>query len=496
MSRNKKIQHRDTSFSASSFSREGRKGAFYIVLLALLLLFALYTGLKFPYTYITMEGDNFWVLTWDFWQQKLATLPAFTNWLADFLMQFYSHVWVGVCIHTLVLGLVGVLAHAVLKDFTLKGKLGGWVAWLALLPPVLLGFYCTFNLSFQLQCLFFFGLLKVFLLIPNMKGKFFFSLACVPVGYMLMCLPLLALLLMIHYFLAYISDKYRIIWNCPLICLVVTPLLYSEQVSFIPFEKRFTYMGCNASPLTNRYTQNGEYIKKLVCLSNEQRWEDLLYKEHIRSDAQRGNGIALRYALLAESALGTLPENLLDYPITEENQFLYPHLTDYVAIQFNRLFYLNLGIFDEAFHHAQEYSNLMPNGSNFSSLRQLIDYSIEEGEWEITEKFLTVLSHSSCHKNFIKERRAMMEKAKQHFNKKIDLRADNFVGGYPLPVEMLRLERYYKDSPNRKKMIDYAICSYILRGDFNSFMIAINAFDIYKDKELPKAYSIFKDSFK
>jgi len=27
-------------------------------------------------------------------------------------------------------------------------------------------------------------------------------------------------------------------------------------------------------------------------------------------------------------------------------------------------------------------------------------------------------------------------------------------------------------------------------------MIAINAFDIYKDKELPKAYSIFKDSFK
>ena len=90
----------------------------------------------------------------------------------------------------------------------------------------------------------------------------------------------------------------------------------------------------------------------------------------------------------------------------------------------------------------------------------------------------------------------MMEKAKQHFNKKIDLRADNFVGGYPLPVEMLRLERYYKDSPNRKKMIDYAICSYILRGDFNSFMIAINAFDIYKDKELPKAYSIFKDSFK
>ena len=90
----------------------------------------------------------------------------------------------------------------------------------------------------------------------------------------------------------------------------------------------------------------------------------------------------------------------------------------------------------------------------------------------------------------------MMQNAKKNFNKSIALRADNFVGGYPFPVEMLRLARYYKDSPNRKKMVDYAICAYIIRGDYNSFMIAINAFDFYKDKELPRAYSIFRNNFK
>ena len=90
----------------------------------------------------------------------------------------------------------------------------------------------------------------------------------------------------------------------------------------------------------------------------------------------------------------------------------------------------------------------------------------------------------------------MMDNAKKNFNKNIALRADNFVGGYPLPVEMLRLERYYKDSPNRKKMIDYALCVYIIRGDINSFMIALNSFDIYKDKELPKAYRIFIENYK
>ena len=41
---------------------------YYSVLVALMLFFAIYTVTKFPYTYITMEGDDFWVRTWEFWQ--------------------------------------------------------------------------------------------------------------------------------------------------------------------------------------------------------------------------------------------------------------------------------------------------------------------------------------------------------------------------------------------------------------------------------------------
>ena len=476
-----------------------------IVGVLLMLFFAIYTATKFPYTYMAMEGDGFWALTKDFWQLKLAALPAVTSWLADFLIQFYDLPYLAAGIEAAVLGTIGLLAYLALSNF--KGDPSGkkaspqgdWVMvtipWLAFIPPVLLGFFCTFCLSFQLQCLFFFGLLEIFLIIPNSKGKFLFSLACVPVGFLLLRTPMLGLLLLIQYFLIHITDKYSIIWNCPLILFSVTPLVYSQRVAFIPSDQSYTEWGLNYfAPLTSKYNRDGEYIKKMVCLSNEQRWEDLLYKEHIKSDALRGNSIALRYALLAESALGTMPENLLAYPIRDENKFLYPHETNYVALQFNRLFYLNLGVYDEAFHHAEEYGLMMPNGICFSSLRQMVDYSIEEGEWEIADKFLRILSKSSCHKKFIKERRETMEAAKKTFKKDIQLRADNFVGGYPLPVEMLRLARYYQDESQRKKMTDYAICSYMLRGDASSFMIAIKAFDIYKDKELPKAYREFLDA--
>ena len=467
---------------------------YYIVLLVLMLVFAIYTASKFPYTYITMEGDDFWVLTKDFWHLKLATLPAVTMWLTDYLTQSYGSLYIAATIQTLVLGLIGVLAHAVLR----KAFHNKPLYWLGLLPPVLLGYYCTFSLSFQLQWVFFLALLLIYLFIPNVKGSLFWSILSVLLGFFLMRTPLLAILLVCQALLAFRSygAKKCAYWLIPLVLLGVAPLAYSQQVAFIPFEQRYTDWGTYFDPLTSRYNQDGECVKKCVCLSNEERWEDLLYREHVKSDARRLGGAALRYALLAESALGTLPENLLDYPIQDENLFLYPHEQNVVAQQLNRLFYLNLGIYDEAFHQAQEYSLLQHNGNCFSSLRQMVDYSIEEGEWEIAEKYLQVLSKSSRHKQFVQERRAKMAEQQRLGVKDIPYRADNFVGGYPLPVEMLRLARYYGDPAKQKKMLDYAICSYLIRGDANSFQIVLNAFDIYKDKPLPKAYQMFLERCK
>lgn len=470
-----------------------RKFSYYLVLLVLMVFFAIYLSTNFHYTLVTMEGDDFWVLTWGFWQLKLCMLPAATNWLADYLRQFFALPYISVAIFSFVLGSIALITHNVLTRLTdNRWHLG----WLGLLPSILLGYYCTFDLSLQLQCLFFLGMLQVFMLIPDIKGKFLWSILCVPLGFLLMRTPLLFLLLLAQAVWTYKSHKVKksLYWILPVLMVALAPLVYSQQVAFIPFEERYTSWGGKLEPITSLNSLAGEYVKKLVCLSNEQRWEDLLYKERVRNDAQRGKTISLRYALLAESALGTLPENLLDYPINDENLFFYPHQTEYVALQFNRLFYLNLGIYDEAFHHAEEYGLLHPNGNNFSSLRQMVDYSIEEGEWEIADKYLHILSKSSCHKDFIKERRTMMENAKKYFSKDIPLRGDNFVGGYPLPIEMLRFARYYKDSPHRKKMVDYAICSYMLRGDINKFLIALKAFDFYKDKELPRAYREFLEA--
>ena len=224
---------------------------YYSVLVALMLFYAIYTVTKFPYTYITMEGDDFWVQTWGFWQLKLATLPAFTSWISDFLMQFYRSPYIGAAIQTLVLGLIGVFAHRVLRLF-FKDK--GFLAWLGLLPPILLGYYCTFDLSFQLQCLFLFGLILIYQIIPNQKARLLWSIISVVLGFMLMRTPMLFLLLLSYALITFKSHNWKksLYLVAPLILLILMPLIYSQQVAFIPFEERYQACGGHFEPLTSR----------------------------------------------------------------------------------------------------------------------------------------------------------------------------------------------------------------------------------------------------
>lgn len=476
---------------------------FYILLLVLMHIYVLYTGSQFRYTYLSMEGDDFWVATWDFWRLKLGMTPALTNWLADYLMQFYGKPYVGATIQAVVIGATGVLFRALLS-----GK--GWWTFLALLPPVLLAFCYPFSLSFQLQTLFFFAMFLGISWIPRDNWRRLARLVAIPVSFMLMILPFQFVLAFPLVLRSKDEGERRPkdLWKsaCGLVAVVLlylTPHIYSQQVAFIPFENRFVDITAYWEPLTSQHLRNNENIRKMVCLASEGRWKDLLYKEGIQRDAQRGNAIALRYALLAESALGTLPENLLYYPINDERLFLFQNDQNVVAQQLNRLFYLNLGICDEAFHQAMEYGLLQRNGICFSSLRQMVDYSTEAGDWEIAERFLHVLSKSTLHKRFVEERQAKIQNPKgltSNGESEAPQRADNFVGGYPLPIEMLRLARYYggkgtaeqgQQPADIKKMVDYALCCYILRNDANSFRIVLGAYDYYKDGPLPHAYSEF-----
>lgn len=462
---------------------------YIVITLLMAVAFAVGTAIFFPNTYRSMEEDSLWLMTMDYWKLKLSMAPAVTSWLTDMLLQYYGTPGMAATIQALLLVAVALLTERWTIRITGSHDL---LYWLGLMPAAVLGYCCTFDTNIIIQAIFFFAILLAYSSIRGNKGRAVFGYALPVAGYMLIGMPLLIVMAVTMM----LEERYVFrtrMWKkqLPLIpILYVIPIIYSAKVAFISFDDRYTALDSYFSPLTSKTNKYGERVRAYIHLADEGRWAELLNRGHCRAEAYKGDQIALRFALLAESALGTMPENILNYPISREEQFLFSHEREYVTTQFNRLFYHNLGVYDESFHQAQEYGLLQRNGCCLYSLRHMVEYSIAEGEWEIADKFLTVLDKTLTHKTYTAEKRKEMAEAKRRraSMKPIPLRADNFVGGYPLPQEMLRLARHYTDPLQRKKMLDYAICSYLLRGDMNRFGVALGAFGIYNAQNLPKAY--------
>ena len=140
--------------------------------------------------------------------------------------------------------------------------------------------------------------------------------------------------------------------------------------------------------LFNQKLHQQEQLHRYTRMAASRLWNEL--QRTIRRDGTATSKLGMQYMLLAESANGTLAENLFAYPINETEDFLSRGLSTIVACEFNRLFYDNIGVWDECFHQAQEYSMSLPRFS-LHSLSHMIDYSIKEAEWAVAEKLLTVL---------------------------------------------------------------------------------------------------------
>ena len=457
------------------------------------LLFGIYTAKAFPHSYIDMENSSLWLLTWDYWDTQLTMPPAVSHWASSFLCQFYDVPAVAATIQSLLLLCASLLSYTWLMHICRKHSR---LAWLGMLPSLILGFFCTFDACIVLQVIFLFLFLWLYCLLPVRSVRMPMAFVCLPVAYILMSMPLIYAMvagMMLSEWVVYGTRSWwRLFAAIPL--LYVIPIIYSAQVAFVPFEKRYWSFDSYFRPLTHQEIVVSERLRSYCHLAEQGEWQALLYRAGAHKAALSGDGVALRYALLAESALGTLADNLASYPISSESHFLFQHRTEYITTLFKSLFYRNLGVYDEAFHQVQEFGLLQQNGTCFFSLRKMAEYSIAEGEWQVAEKYLDILEKSMCHSRYVEEKRKEMDRSREERKHlpETPLRANNFVGGYELPVEMLYLAKHYGNRGQRKKMLDYVLCSYILRNDRRRFGIALPYFGIYTDAAtLPRVYKLY-----
>jgi len=443
----------------------------------------------YPRTLLTMEGDSFFLFTEGYMQQKLSMVPALNSLCTDCLLQFFRWPWVGAVIIALVLGSIMLFVAMIMHRL-------GWkrYAWASFLVPLLLFICYPLCLGLHLEVLALVMGLWLYTLIRPWWGRLACSLIMAVVGILLMSWPLLILMLA----LCVLADGWvlsRRRWMVAVLALmlaVIMPAIYSQRISYIPLTDRYMHMSnlpsdFEKSHLLSDQLKVNEQINSYVHLASEGKWQEM--KSKVFADGNARSEIGMAYALLAESAMGTLPDNLLSYNINDSEKFFFRGVRDIWSCQFNRLFYDNLAVYDEAFHHAQEYFLLQRNGCCFSSLTRMVDYAVLEGDYPVARKYLKVLDKALLYHDFVQEQSARIAKLeKEGKGSEALARDDNFVGGYPFNSEMIRLIEHHV--ADEDKALDYLLCSLLLQKNLPNFRVVLSHFPKYRDvKTLPAIYA-------
>ncbi|GEM_PF-4998592 len=232
--------------------------------------------------------------------------------------------------------------------------------------------------------------------------------------------------------------------------------------------------------------KSDEQLFNYQRMASERQWKELC--QTIRRDKTASTTLGARYLLLAESAMGTLAENLFTHPITETEQFLFRGYNNSITCIFNCQFYDNLGVWDECFHQAQEYA-MSQRDFCFRGVCMMVDYSIAEAEWRVAEKLLVVLDEALFYHDFVADRRAKIaEGRKLKPVNDAPLRQDNFVSGYSFQNEMARLFQY--KIGDQEKVQEYIMCSMLIRKHIPQFCKALSMMPRYKKPitELPTPF--------
>ena len=154
-----------------------------------------------------------------------------------------------------------------------------------------------------------------------------------------------------------------------------------------------------------------EEMAALDYMVEHRQWDRIL--EEVSVQDAKENGYMRKCALLALTQKGMLAEEAFRYGISGSDDFHYqaPEMSMYRL--FNMRFYSSLGIHSPAVYYAYQLASQFYLGMCFDSARALADTYLEVKDYDLAEKYIEILSHTACHRKWVKQRRGQLEAIKE-----------------------------------------------------------------------------------
>ena len=146
---------------------------------------------------------------------------------------------------------------------------------------------------------------------------------------------------------------------------------------------------------------------ELEYLGERGQWDEILRIVQPR-DAKEDD-FKRAYALLALSEKGMLPDYAFRYGLSSSEDFVFRETIEPIVLNFNALFFQCNGMYNASIHQAYQLGVQSVTGMSFSSLRRMADIYLEIGDYELARKYIDILSHTTCHKKWIRERMSRLE---------------------------------------------------------------------------------------
>lgn len=489
----------------------------------------------FPNTIQWLEEDDLFLFTNEYITSVFLRQQGVAYLIVNFIEQFFSNVIVGSLIYTLVLLLSTEILYLVLRKI---GKNN--ILFLALIPAPIIVLFVFPDLVPSVSLLFFALALLGFVSLKTLVIRCTYALALPLLSYMVMPWSVASIMFIGFSVIELTINKKKISAVIMLLAVIESlfvPAIWSDMASFIPFENRpfeglgegvtigvlityaiiiivlalhisyyfkkwIGYVATIAVSLlfcitlaTDDLHTFVERMQKVSRMADNKDWSGIL--SEISYEDYRRNKAYMCYSMLAESALGTLPHNLMKYSINDPENFLFRHESNSYLINFNRQFYENIGIWDEAFRQAFEYGINSRENECFKTLRHKTDYALATYDLGTAEKYINLLKRSCNNTKWVSIRAAKLDSLKKTTFPERPYRSDTFVDAYPIASSMIRLLERDK---NNKKILDYLLCSLLLQKEVDKFGIILKNFNLYEGEPLPRVYAeavaalSFKDS--
>jgi len=314
----------------------------------------------FRYYHIWLEGYSLFTTLPDFMTIYGRIPHGFTGYIGAFLHQFYAMPFLGAVIQSALAVWPAVCTGLMLMRL-FRDPSG--MMWVSCLPVLLVVFRQFWDL----------------LLVHTLN----------------ICLIFTALLIVV----SLVTIVWKPEWKCPsflsfrFMNLIMTSVVLAFSVFILVF----------MDPRNREH----EELARLEYLGENRQWMEILQRVSVQDAA--ADAMKRHYALLALSETGNLKEYAFRYGLKGSDGFLFYENIDPMSLNYNALFYQCLDMHNAVIHQAYQLGVQSVPGIGAASLRRLADTYLELKDYELAKKYLEILSHTTCHRKWVKDRLPQLE---------------------------------------------------------------------------------------